>query len=496
LPHIKGRWKTPTIELEPWQCFFLTVIFGWVDGDGLRRYRKAYIEVPRKNAKTTISAGIALYLLCADGEPGAEVYSAAVTRDQAKYSWDIAQQMVKRDVEMQEYYGLEPLAHSIVIPRLGASFKPLSRDADSLEGLNPHGAVIDELHAHKTREVFDVINLATGSRHQSLVVQITTAGDNKTGVCYEQHHYIEQTLQGNHEDERYFGIIYTIDPEDDWTTAEAARKANPNYGVSVLRDDIETICRQAQLSAESQNTFLTKRLNIWVSVGTAYFNMLAWDQRCKDRTLKLENFQGYPCRIHIDLASKRDLTSKLMCFEGEDGSYAIFGKYYLPEDAIESGSQNCETYRGWAHRGFLTLTPGNITDYEFIERDVIDDMRNFIVSEVIYDPFQATYLVTRLQAAGAKMIEFPMTVQRFSGPMKEVDADVVSGKLRHNGDPVLSWMMGNVVARRDAKDNVFPRKARDENKIDAAIGVIAVRGRAIASQASKSVYETRGLLTT
>jgi phage terminase large subunit-like protein len=226
LPHIKGRWKTPTIELEPWQCFFLTVIFGWVDGDGLRRYRKAYIEVPRKNAKTTISAGIALYLLCADGEPGAEVYSAAVTRDQAKYSWDIAQQMVKRDVEMQEYYGLEPLAHSIVIPRLGASFKPLSRDAD--------------LHAHKTREVFDVINLATGSRHQSLVVQITTAGDNKTGVCYEQHHYIEQTLQGNHEDERYFGIIYTIDPEDDWTTAEAARKANPNYGVSVLRDDIET----------------------------------------------------------------------------------------------------------------------------------------------------------------------------------------------------------------------------------------------------------------
>ena len=150
--------------------------------------------------------------------------------------------MVKRDPEMRAFYGVEPLAHSIVIPGQAASFKPLSRDADSLEGLNPHGAIIDELHAHKTREVFDVINLATGSRRQSLIVQITTAGDNKTGVCYEQHDYVEQILTGRHEDDRYFGIIYTIDPEDDWTTAEAARKANPNYGVSVLADDIETVC--------------------------------------------------------------------------------------------------------------------------------------------------------------------------------------------------------------------------------------------------------------
>jgi phage terminase large subunit-like protein len=494
LPHIKGRWKTRTIQLEPWQCFLLTVIFGWVDADGFRRYRKAYVEVPRKNAKTTICAGIALFLLCGDGEPGAEVYSAAVTRDQAKISWDIARQMVKTDPEMQAFYGVEPLAHSIAIPSQAASFKPLSRDADSLEGLNPHGAIIDELHAHKTREVFDVINLATGSRRQSLIVQITTAGDNKAGVCYEQHDYVEQILTGRHDDDRYFGIIYTIDPEEDWTTAEAARKANPNYGVSVLADDIETICRQAQASAESQNTFLTKRLNIWVSVGTAYFNMLAWDHRCKDSALKVEDFYGRECRIHLDLASKKDLTSKLMYFELGDGFYAIFGKYYLPEDAVERGCPNYDIYRGWARGGLLTLTPGNVTDYEFIERDVLDDMRNFSVREVIYDPFQATYLVTRLQAASVKMVEFPMTVQRYSGPMKEVEADIISGKLRHNGDLVLGWMMGNVVARKDAKDNVFPRKTRDEHKIDAAIGVIAARGRSMADRPVPSVYETRGIL--
>ena len=223
--------------------------------------------------------------------------------------------------------------------------------------------------------------------------------------------------------------------------------------------------------------------------------MLAWDLKCKDATLKIEDFYGQECRIHLDLASKKDLTSKLMYFELGGGSYAVFGKYYLPEDAVERGCANYDIYRGWARGGLLTLTPGNVTDYEFIERDVLDDMRNFSVREVIYDPFQATYLVTRLQAAGVNMVEFPMTVPRLSGPMKEVEADVISGKLRHNGDPVLGWMMGNVVARRDANDNVFPRKPRGEHKIDGAVGVIAARGRSMADQPVPSVYETGGIKT-
>jgi len=364
LPHIKGRWKSRNIELEPWQCFVLTTIFGWVDASGFRRYRKAYIEIPRKNSKSTIAAACALYLLCADDEPGAEVYSCAVTRDQARICWGVAQQMVKREPEMRAYYGVEALAHSIAIPGEAAAFKPLSRDADSLEGLNPHGAIIDELHAHKTREVFDVLNLSTASRRQPLILQITTAGDNRTGVCFEQHDYVTQILQGRHHDERYFGIIYTIDAEDDWTTEAAARKANPNYGVSVLADDINMICKQAQVSAESQNTFLTKRLNVWVSTGTAYFNMLAWQNRCKVPGLKVEDFYGKRCIIALDLASKVDVAVKVMLFH-EEGKRYVFGKYYLPESAIERGNPNYDVYRGWSRNPAvdLVLTPGNIIDF-------------------------------------------------------------------------------------------------------------------------------------
>lgn len=488
LPHVKGRWKAPRIELEPWQCFEYTTIFGWVDADGNRRFRRAYTEVPRKNGKSTLAAAVGLYMLAADGEPGAEIYSAATTRDQAKISWEIARSMARRSPQMLSAYGIEPLAHSIAIASEAAFFRPLSRDADTLEGLNVHAAIVDELHAHKTREVFDVLNTATGSRRQPLIFIITTAGDNRAGVCYELREYVCNILAGRHQDERFFGIIYTIDESDDWTSPAAWRKANPNYGVSVLVEDISALARQAAANAEEQNSFLTKRLNIWVSVGTAYFNMLAWDQRCKDPALKLEDFYGCPCRIHLDLASKRDITSKIMTFELPGGRYAVFGRYYLPEDNIERGKPNYDLYRGWARRNLLTLTPGNVTDYEFVERDILEDARNFHALEVLFDPYQATYLTTRLQAAGVKTVEVPMTVLRFSDPMKQVDADIVAGKLRHNGDPLLAWMIGNVTAKRDAKENVFPRKAREENKIDAAVSLIACRSR-MGGAPVVSIYE-------
>jgi phage terminase large subunit-like protein len=486
LPHIKGRWKSRNIELEAWQCFVLTTIFGWVDGDGFRRYRKAYIEIPRKNSKSTIAAACALYLLCADDEPGAEVYSCAVTRDQARISWEVAQQMVRREPEMRDYYGVEALAHSIAIPGDAAAFKPLSRDADSLEGLNPHGAIIDELHAHKTREVFDVINQATGSRRQSLILQITTAGDNRIGVCYEQHDYITQILQGRHLDERYFGIIYTIDPEDDWTTEAAARKANPNYGVSVLAEDIDSLCKQAQASAESQNTFLTKRLNVWVSTGTAYFNMLAWQNRCRVPGLKLEDFYGKRCIIALDLASKVDVAAKIMLFH-EDGKRYVFGKYYLPESAVERGNPNYDVYQGWSRNPTvdLVLTPGDIIDFEFIERDLIEDRGKFQVIEFPYDPYQATELATRMIKEGLPMIEVGATVRNFSEAMKSLDALILSGGIYHSGDPMLDWMIGNVYGKKDSKDNVYPRKIRNENKIDGAVALIMALGRDMVSVASE-----------
>lgn len=467
MPHIKGKWKSKNIHLEPWQCFHLTTVFGWVDKEDNRRFRKALIVVPRKNAKTTEAAIIGLYLLAQDGENGAEIYSAATTRDQAKISWDMAKRMAQRSPGFCERFGIDPLAHSIAVESQAAFFKPLSRDADSLEGLNPSGAIIDELHAHKTREVFDVLDEATGARRQPLIFIISTEGDNANGVFAEQVEYAQQILDGRHEDDSYFAIIYTIDADMDWTTREAWAMANPNMGISVLEKDLEIRCRQAQKNAESQSSFLTKRLNVRVGAGEAFFNLLAWNTICKDDTLRIEDFYGKPCIVGLDLASKIDIAAKVLLFDK-----AVFAKFYLPEDTLERGNPNYDVYRGWAERGLLTLTPGNVIDFEFIERDLLDDKQKFSVTHVAYDPDQAHYLSTRMQAEGFTMVELPQNIRRMNDPMKELGARILSGRIKHDGNQALAWQIGNVTAKPDAKENVFPKKARPENKIDGAVAAM------------------------
>lgn len=495
LPHIEGRWPTKNIVLEPWQCFILTTIFGWVDASGYRRFRKALIMVPRKNGKTTLAAAVGLYLLACDGEPGARVYSAATTRDQAKLCWSTAKAMAERTPAFLSHFGVRPLANSIAIEHKAAFFQPLSRDVDSLEGLNAHGAIIDELHAHKTREVFDVLDESTGARSQPLLFIISTEGENAAGVLAEQVNYAQLVLSGQHVDETYFGIIYTIDPEDDWTQEISWRKANPHYdavdasGRRVLAEDLKVRFSQARVNPESQASFLTKRLNVRVGAGEAFFNMLAWDRLCKDPSLRIEDFYGEPCYMALDLASRTDLAAKILLFP-RDGRYYVFGRYYLPEEQLERGNPNYDLYRGWVPQ-WITLTPGNIIDYEFIERDVLEDARNFELLEAPgVDPWNAVQFITRLRAQGIEVVEIPQRVPIMSDPMKELGALIVAGRVRHQGDPVLTWMMGNVVAKRDANDNVFPRKARDANKIDGAVALIMAMGRAMRRTASgpTSVY--------
>lgn len=471
LPHIKGQWTTKTIKLEPWQCFILTTLFGWVDRDTkARRFQKALIVVPRKNAKSTIAAAVGLFLLAVDGEPGAEVYSAATTRDQAKIVWDIAKKMAQRTKPFCDRYGISPLAHSIAIEDDAAFFKPLSRDADTLEGLNPHGAIIDELHAHKTREVFDVLDDATGSRRQPLIFAISTEGDNPTGVFAEQVSYAEQLLERNHSDETYFAVLYSIDKEDDWTLPLSWKKANPNYGVSVSEESLRTRCEQARKNPASQSSFLMKRLNVRVGAGLAYFNMLAW-KACGDPSIKIEDFYGERCIVGLDLASRDDIAAKIYLF-GRDSKQYVFGKYYLPEDRLERGNPNYDFYRGWAEKELITFTPGNVIDFAFIEADLLEDSQNFNLHEVACDPAQSLYLSTRLITNGLPMVKVPQNVMRLSEPMKEISALSMQGRLIHNGDPVLHWMMSNVIAKVDANENVFPRKPRPEAKIDGPVALI------------------------
>jgi len=480
LPHIKGRWSSRTLRLEDWECFLLTTVFGWVGKtDDLRRFRTAYVEVPRKNGKSSLCAAIGLYMLTADREPGPEVYSAAVTRDQARIVFEIARQMALRTPGLRASQGVEVFNHHLYVPQSAGVFRPLASDADSLDGLNIHCAIIDELHAHKGREVFDAIDTSTGSRQQPLKWIITTAGTNKEGICYEQREFVAQMLEGRVEADRYFGIIYTLDPEDDWLSPKSWRKANPNYGVSVLRDDIETLCKQAQINPLAQANFQTKRLNIWLSGGQSYFNMLAWGH-CK-RNIAESDYEGYPCWFGLDLASKWDVAAFMRIYRAED-HWAVFGDYYLPEDAVEKGKPNYDLYAGWAQQGRMTLTPGPIIDFAFIERDLADWARRVNPKEICYDPYQATELATRMSQEGLPMVEIPMNTLHISEPMKALGAMILDGSIRHDGDPVFSWMLGNVVAKEDVKGNVYPRKERRENKIDGPVAAMMALSRALSAK--------------
>jgi len=494
LPHIKGKWAREgrLIELEPWQVFILSTVFGWVDGAGLRRFKVAYTEIPRKNAKSTISSGVALYLLAADGESGAEVYSAATTRDQARITWSDSKRMVEKSPGLRSRFGVQTSAHSIFVESESSSFKALSRDqGGNLDGQNVHGGIIDELHAHKTRDVFDVIETGTGARDQSLLWLITTAGFNRAGICYEQRSYLLKILSGAHVDEEYFGLVYTVDDGDDWTDEASWEKANPNWGKSVNPDDIRRKARKAMKMASAQNNFLTKHLNQWVNADTAWMDMRAWES-CGDRGLDISEFYGRPCYLALDLASKTDIADLAILFPLDAGGYAEFHRHYLPEEAVENGRNS--QYQGWEIDGHLTTTPGSTTDQATIEADVRMMAAQFDVKMVGYDPWQAHYLASRLSGDGLPMVEVRQTVANMSEPMKELEALVLNDQWRHNQDPVQSWMLSNVVAHTDAKDNIYPRKEFPENKIDGVVATIMALGAAMKMEGpTANPYADRGL---
>ena len=478
LPHVQGTWDSKFIHLEDWQCFKFSTIFGWVDTDGNRRFRRVYDEEPRKNAKTTTAAGVGLYLFAADGERGAEVYCAARTRDQAKHTWGYADQMVRNGRGLRERFQIKPFTHHMELAD-GSVFRPLHRESGSLEGLNVHGGVIDELHAHDSRDVFDVLDSATGSRRQPLLFIITTAAADVSNVCSEQHDYVVDILHGVHHDDSYWGIIYTIDKEDDWTTQESAIKANPNYGVSVLIPDAEAFRRKALHNPQAQSEYKRKRLCIWGGAADAYFNVLAWREVCK-ADITLADVEGWEAFFALDLASKSDLAALMMLFR-KGRQFACFGRYYLPEDALDSDNPNLERYRGWQHLDNFTLTDGNLIDYDVIEADLLEYARRFRPKEIAFDAWNATQLATRMTKKGLPMVEVPMTVKKLSEPMKTLAGMIPTGAIQHDGDPILTWGISNTNGKEDANENVYPRKSKDEKKIDPVVALLMGMNRAFAT---------------
>ena len=472
LTHTKGELAGTRIHLEPWQVFILTTVFGWLRrADGGRRYRRAYVEVSRGNGKSTLCSGIGLYCLLADREGGAEVYSFATTRDQAKIVFGDAKVMAERNAALRQKFGLQVLANALYVPQTNSTFQAKSAEGSTLDGLNTHLAIIDELHAHKTRAVYDVVETSTGKRKNSLMFVITTAGFDTSGICYEVRTMVTKVLEKSVVDETQFGIIYGLDEGDDWTTVEALEKANPNWGISVRPEIITSLMKKAIALPSAVNNFKTKHLNIWCSASSAWMDMQAWE--AGEINVDRSDFEGQPCYIGLDVGAKNDVTAKVLLFP-VGKSFVVFADFYLPEAAVEKSTNS--QYRGWVEEGWITQSGGAMTDLARIEEDIRDDLSRFDVKGIAYDPWNALQLATNLGNDGAPMVDYRNTVQIFSDPMKSLEALVQDKRVNHDGNPVLRWMMGNVVAKLDAKDNIFPRKERYENKIDGVVALIMALG--------------------
>lgn len=504
MPHIKGEWskRKENIVLQPWQQFILTTVFGWVDKDSdLRRFRYVYLELPRKNAKSTLTAAVANFMLTADGEEGAEVYSGATSEKQGRIVFEIARAMAKKAKGFASYYGLEINKHNLSVQSTYSKFEAVCALADSNEGLNPHFGALDELHAHKTRDMHDVFQLAKGSRQQPILWEISTSGEDLAGICYEQHTYFTQLLDGTFKDERSFGMIYCADEKDTWRKESTWKKANPNYGVSVYRDDMKSMATMAERSASTLMSFKTKRLNLWQGSDVTWMNLLYWDQ-CQADLVPLEDIKDKTrrCWLGLDLATKIDIASVVVLVENDMGGLDFYERHYCPAEKVhdESGVHT-KHYAGWAMDEHLQLTPGNVIDFRVIEDFVIELNKRLNIQQCAFDPFQAMHTAILLNGLqNITMVEIKPDVPHFSTPMKELEAMVIDKKIRHGGNPVTRWMMSNVVCWHDLKDNIYPRKRlnKPENKIDGVVAAIMAMNRYMERvKEIKSVYSTRGIMT-
>jgi phage terminase large subunit-like protein len=494
LKHSKGEWAGRPLHLEPWQQFVLWSLFGW-KRDGTRRFRTSYLEVARKNGKTTMAAGIGLYLMLADGEPGAEVYSAATKRDQARLSHGEATRMAKSSPAIRREVTI--FRDNIHILNTASKFEPLSADTNTLDGLNVHGAIVDEIHAHKTRDVWDILETATGSRRQPLMFAITTAGYDRESLCWQQHEYTEKVLGGIVEDDSWFGMIYALDEGDDWEDEVTWIKANPNLGVSKKLDDMRRLAERARGMPSALNAFLRLHLDVWTQAETKWVPLEHWKQ-CA-HAVDAEGLRGRTCYGGLDLSSNVDISAWVLVFppQGDDGIYQILCRFWIPEEAmVERSRRDRAPYDVWVRQGFIQATPGNVIDYSFILAQIDQDAQVYDVRELAFDRWGATKIQTELMELGGEdwVIQFGQGYVSMNPPMRELERLILEHKLAHGGNPVLTWMANNLVVRTDPAGNIKPDKDKSIEKIDGMVAMVMGLDRALRHQERRrSVYEDRGL---
>lgn len=476
MKHTEGEWAGKQFLLEPWQKFFIWQLYGWKKADGTRRFRYAHLGIARKNGKSTFAAAIGNSMLVDVTEPRAQIYSAAVDRDQAKIVWGHAKAMVE-NTSLSKI--CKCYANAIVFEHLGSSFKPLSKETKNKDGFNPHCTIIDEYHAHPTSEINDLCESAYGSRRQPLHIWISTKGFNRTSPYYALFATHEKVLRGIINDDSTLIQVYELDKDDDWEDPANWLKCSPNLGGAVKIDYMQDRYQKAKNQPSKQPEFKVKNLNIWSDT------MATWIDNdkiiaCKTKLTREEfdrSLHGYEFNGGLDLASVRDITCYCRLFDVMGKKKALF-RFYLPEETVaEETNVNRELYKQWAAEGWLTLTPGNVVDHDFIVADILKGSEPYRHVKSAYDRWNATDTVIDLMADGYAMNAFGQGFLSMNAPTKKLEAIILAADFEYDGNPIVPWMFSNVQLLTDPAGNTKPDKGKSTNKIDGVVALVMALGQ-------------------
>ena len=490
--HSKGRWAGQPLELLPWQWEdVVKPLFGWMRPNGKRRFTRCYCEVPKKNGKSTLSSGLALYLFVGDGEPGPEVYCAAYSRSQAKIVYGEVERMIRKSPDLNSVLQCYAAGHRITFPEADGIMMALSSEAGVSEGLNIHGLIFDELHTQRTRDLWDVLRDGGAAREQPLTIVITTAGDDRSIVCKEQHDYARGILEGSIIDTSYLPVIYGASKDDPWDDPATWRKANPSVGHTLTIEGLAEDAKQAKVSPSEKAAFQRRRLNIWVESSERWLDLDYWDE-CEDDIELYEGFLHSPY-LGLDLSATTDIVALVMAFMVDD-RVAIVPKFWASEGALlKRERENKPRLNAWADQGYIQITEGEVIDYTEIQRAVIDIHTEYQVQAFGVDPWNSHHLCQLLGNEGIHTVQIRQGYKELAPPTKRLEELLLEKRVIHFGNPVMRWMLSNVHCEMDAAGNKKPSRRRSIEKIDGVVALIMALAL-MGEEMGPSIYEEQGLI--
>ena len=494
--HTKGKWAGEPIHLQPWQEFITGSIFGWMRPDGNRLIRFVYAAVPKKNGKSTFAAGIGNLMAFFDGEAGAEVYAAATKRDQAKIVWSEAKRSIQRSEFLRRR--IQVLTNNLSSSETDSFFIALGADKDNTDGINTHCAINDELHAWTKRTLWDTLETSMIARSQPLMFSITTAGFDRKSLCREQHEYAKRVLSGTAVDDEFFAFIAELDEGDDWKDPKNYAKANVSLGVTVDMDELLKARDKAIAVPGNENSFKRYRLNVWTEQASRWLSLDLWDKGAD--YFELKSLHGRKCYGALDLGRVRDFTALVLLFPPIEGEtkIKIAPFFWIPEASVADRLKDGQTdFAQWVEEGWIKTTPGNSTDFRFIEAEILRIGQDFDLRELAFDPWATGEIINNLQEEGVELMEHRQGYASMAGSTDELERILLAEEIQHAGHPVLRWMAENVVVLTDPAGNKKPDKAQSGDKIDGIVATIMSLTAWLRNpeEDKTSVYEERGMMS-